>query len=198
MMHDVPRRRLRRRLAQARPPEQGAAAGPSIPGAMMRLAENRLDLMVDPIQCRSFDDGTVTACRAIDRRGDLLWVVWHPDHPHGYPSRREHAASAVAEATQAWKRRRAIRHDWTHVKALARDLRWGRTAFDVTREDAAEAPLADAGIDAFLAHLGLGGARRVPGWFLAWLMPFEPRIGYVLHTAERRTATAGEPDPTPV
>lgn len=146
-------------------------------------SENWVRIWIDQGHKITSDCGTLTATRAIDFEGTLVWFVNHPQKKHGYHSTLHDPFAAMDEAQGAWTQRANVRKNWDHVKAMEGDLAWGRKSFVVTIEDAHRSPLCSLGIHWFLKRVGLGGSLRISGRLAALLMRLEPQMGFVIWEA---------------
>lgn len=132
------------------------------------------------------EDGRIIAWRAIDRHGQLFWLVDSRFEAMRYHATHASAHAALTEASAAFACRRRAKRDWPQVEALRHDLLRFRRRLTVTRDDAQDAGLSMLAINSFCDRLGLGGRMRIPGWLAALLMGLEPDIGYALLAAARR------------
>ena len=156
-------------------------------GEFIQDRENWVRMWVDTGHAVLSDCGRLTAFRGIDFDGTLMWLVRHPDKAHGYHSLERDPHAAIAEAEAAWADRRRVRKRWGDVRRIARELLLGKKRFEVTRADAHRSALCSAGIDAFMARIGLPNAQRVSGRTAALLMMLEPQLGFVIYAAYERT-----------
>lgn len=131
-------------------------------------------------------DGSVSMARGITVQGRLLWMVRKKGLQRAYHARATDPFDAMAEAEDAWRRRKEQRVHKDRVKAIVRDLRSLRVRYQVTLDDAYTSPLCDEGVDGFLRSLGISGYHRYPGWLIAWLYAFDRQVGFVLFEAHKR------------
>lgn len=153
---------------------------------MVRETENWVPMWVDEGHVVTSDCGELRAYRAIGLDGTLMWFVRHPQKLRGYHAQTDCPFDAFVQAQSAWKRRAQVRSEWAGIKAVARDLISGRIKFDVTRDDAYASPLCKAGIDGFMARLGMANVNRIGGRTAALLMKIDPQLGFVIREAHRR------------
>ena len=130
--------------------------------------------------------GTARAYRAVTTKGQLLWLVFHPNKTRGYHAIESDPVEAIQAAKDAWARRRYVRQNWAEVKSAANDLMLGRQKFEITLEDAEASPLCTLGIQGFLKGIGLPRVRRMSGRLAAMLMKVEPQMGFVIYEAMQR------------
>lgn len=134
--------------------------------------------------------GTMHARRGITVDGQIIWLIQHPMRPRAFHAVGHDPAMAFRRATDAWARCDALRGRREEIKALARDLIYGRQTFDITIEDAAASPLSAVEVRSFMARLRLGRARRVSGRVAALMTLIEPQVGFVIWTAHQRRHAA--------
>ena len=160
--------------------------------------ENWVRMWVDPGHAIRSDCGQMTACRGITRQGRLLWLVRAEGKAFGYHSAEACPFAAMDEAAAAWAERRRVRRNWAFVERLRRDLITGRQRFTVDIADAHRSALCATGIEAFMARIGLGHVRRLPGRLVALMMTIEPQVGFVILAAwERLNGPMPADDPEP-
>ena len=141
------------------------------------------------VDCGNFvpaEDGRIVAWRAIDRRGQLFWLVVSRFEAMRYHATTASAHAALAEGCAAFARRRRAKRHWPEIEALTHDLLHFRRRLTVTRDDARDGGLSLLAITSFCDRLGLGGRVGIPGWLAAMLMRLEPDIGFALLAAARR------------
>lgn len=152
------------------------------------VSENWVPMWVDTGNTVSSDCGQLRAIRAIGFDGTLMWFIKHPDKSHGYHSVEDCPFAAFDDARSAWRRRAEVRSEWDLVEEIARDLLAGRKKFAVTRADAHASPLCSAGIDGFMARMGMPNVQTISGRSAALLMKIDPQLGFVIREAHRRHA----------
>ncbi len=133
------------------------------------------------------DCTTATAIRSITDKGELLWYVRHDSKKHGYHSIASDPFSAIAEAMEAWRKRKRVRNQWPAVRELSRDLIAGRKHLTLTREDAEQSALCTLGINWFCERLHISEKRTLSGRTAAVLMKVEPQMGFVIFEAAQRS-----------
>lgn len=134
--------------------------------------------------------GTMHARRGITVDGQIIWLVQHPVRPRAFHAVGHDPAMAFRRAADAWARCDALRALRPEIKALARDLIWGRARLDITIEDAAASPLSAVEVRSFMARLRLSGTRQISGRLAALLTFVEPQVGFVIWTAHQRRNAA--------
>lgn len=132
------------------------------------------------------DCGTARAYRAATLDQRLLWLVFTDGKDRGFHSLASDPVQAIADAQDAWARRRDIRRDWFLVEKTAKNLLTGRAKFSVRIEDAHASPLCSMGIEGFLGALKLGRIQSVSGRIAALMMQIEPQVGFVIYQAMQR------------
>ena len=132
------------------------------------------------------DCGKLIAYRAATLRGQLLWLVFHPNKKHGFHAIADDPLLAMDHAQAAWARRAHVRKNWSEVEDAARDLIIGRQNFTVSLEVADASPLCALGIEGFMRSIGMARVRHMPGRLAALLMRLEPQIGFVIYEALQR------------
>lgn len=142
--------------------------------------------LVDSGNFHPAGDGRIVAWRAIDRRGQLFWLVVSRYEAMRYHSTQASPHAALTEAEAAFTCRRRAKREWPKIEALTHDLLRFRRRLTVTRDDAQDAGLSMLAISSFCERLGLGQRMRIPGWLAAFLMRWEPDIGFALHAAAKR------------
>ena len=148
------------------------------------------------VDCGNFvptGDGRIVAWQAIDRRGCLFWLVVSRYEAMRYHSTQASPHAALTEAKAAFSRRRHAKREWPKIEALTHDLLHFRRRLTVTRDDAQDAGLSMLAISSFCERVGLGQRMRIPGWLAAFLMRWEPDIGFALHAAAKRQGAAVDP-----
>lgn len=164
-------------------------------GDLIQDRENWVHMWIDTGHIVTDDNGVVQAFRGIDFEGTLMWMVRHPKKKHGYHSRLSDPFDAIAEARSAWKDRSRVRARWPLVKQIAWDLIMGRKSFDVTRADAHRSALCGAGIDAFMARIGMRKRAGMSGRTAGILMLLDPQIGFAIYAAYERVQSQASPAP---
>jgi hypothetical protein len=154
-------------------------------------------LWYDPGHAIRSDCGKITAYRAITRRGQLLWYVFHTEKSRGYHASCSSPHAAIEEAQAVWVHRRLVKSQWSDVQRIAQDLASGKAKFDVRIEDAHASPLCTLGIDGFLSSVGLARVTRISGRMAALLMKLEPQMGFVIYEAWQRHKAAQKTEPKP-
>lgn len=160
-----------------------------------KLAFDRSDWVsawVDLHNSVDSDCGTITAYRAINMKGQLLWLVRKSGLRRAYHSRETNVKAAIADAKLAWQRREDQRVLKPRVRAVVADLRWLRVRHRVLIDDAYRSPLCNEGIDAFLDTLCISGFRSYPGWLVGWLFAVDRQVGFVIWEAHLRVAAEAE------
>ena len=152
------------------------------------VTENWVPMWVDTGHTITSDCGQLRAIRSIGFDGTLMWFVKHPDKKHGYHSAETCPFAAFEDAETAWRRRADVRAEWKFVEQIAADLLAGRKKFSVTRADAHASPLCSAGIDGFMARMGMPNVQKMSGRSAALLMKIDPQLGFVIREAHRRHA----------
>ena len=132
------------------------------------------------------DAGQVQAVRGITDRGQLIWMVLHPGKRFGYHADARDPHAAIAQARDAWARRRMIKSRWDEVVALRRAVVAGRIKVLVHIEDARDAGLCELGIRGFMRAIGMGERVRMSGRALALASYMEPQAAYALFAAHLR------------
>ncbi len=149
-------------------------------------------LWYDPDYVVRSECGRKRAYRAITLGGDLLWYVFSDGKSRGYHALCDDPVEAMELAEAVWLQRKQIKSQWRDVERIAKDLRRGQTSFDVTLEDAHRSPLCTLGIEGFMASMGMASVQKLSGRFAAFLMTFEPQLGFVIFEAwKRHQANAG-------
>ena len=141
------------------------------------------------VDCGNFvpaEDGRIVAWRAIDRRGQLFWLVVSRFEAMRYHATTASAHAALTEGCAAFACRRRAKRHWPEIEALTHDLLHFRRRLTVTRDDARAGGLSLLAVTSFCDRLGLGGRVGIPGWLAAMLMRLEPDIGFALLAAARR------------
>lgn len=158
-----------------------------------RETVNWVPMWVDWNHTVRSDCNTATAMRAISDRGELLWYVRHDTKKHGYHALHHDPFDAIAEAMEAWRKRRLVRKQWADVRRLSQDLLMGRKKLTVTLEDAEESALCTLGIKWFRETLHISHKTTLSGRTAAALMKVEPQMGFVIYEAAQREGiwTAG-------
>lgn len=165
-------------------------------GAIKRETVNWVPMWVDWENAMRSDRVGATAMRAISDAGELMWYVRHDRKKHGFHSQRGTPAEAIAEAEDAWERRRQVRGQWADIEKVRKELLLGRRRMFVRVQDAHDSPLCSIGIAWFLKRMGLSRVEGVSGRTAALLMKIEPQMGFVIHQAVLREAAADSmPDP---
>lgn len=168
----------------------------SASGAIVLHRENWVTMWVDTGNAVFSDCGTMMAERGITEGGRKLWLVSRDGKAKAYHATAEDPFTAFEQADAARAKRRLVRSRWNIVKQLARDLMFGRRAFDVVIADAEASPLCAVGIQAFLSRIGLGGVTRVSGRVAALMMVIEPQVGFVIYEAALRHNVLPADDPS--
>ncbi len=132
------------------------------------------------------DDGLHVAYRAVTFRGELLWIVFTSGKPRGYHSDAGDPYDAFEACRQALIRRRLVEADWDEVKALAWKLRFGLARMDIQLRDVQAAAVSCPELRDYARRFGRPGGGTMSGFALAWMMRFQPRLGYVLREAAVR------------
>ena len=165
-----------------------------IVGDLVEDRENWVRMWIDTGHIVRSDDGLLQAYRGIDFEGTLMWMVRHPQKKHGYHSSLTDPFAAMTEARAAWKDRRRVRARWPLVKTIARDLILGRKSFAVTRADAHRSALCGAGIDAFMARIGMRKQQQLSGRAAGLLMMLDPQLGFAIYAAYERVQMEAVPE----
>lgn len=178
---------LKTRLAKTRQMmsliEKDIIAGSS---HIVRHTENWVPMWIDEGHQIGSDCGTMNAVRGIGFDGTLMWLVRHDSKTYGYHSQATCPFEAFEDARDAWSRRAQVRAEWSDVERITRELLTGRLRFRVTRADAYASPLCRAGIDGFMASIGMPNVQSISGRTAALLMRIDPQIGFVIREAHRR------------
>ncbi len=144
------------------------------------------------------DDGLHVAYRAVTFRGELLWIVFTSGKPRGYHSDAGDPYDAFEECRQALIRRRQVEADWDEVRALAWKLRFGLARLEIRASDARSTPVSRSEMRYVMKRYGRPGGETISGFVLAWLMRFQPRLGFVLREAAvRQNVLEHGPAPSP-
>ena len=151
---------------------------------------NWVSLYYDTGRRAHSDDGTQVAYRAITTDGQLLWYVKTDGKAHMYHSLATCPFEAFEEANAAIAKRRSVKSGWADVQAHAWRLATFRERHDVLIKDAYASPLCPLGIQSFLRSVGIGKAKRIPGFLAGWLMLIDPQLGFVIHEARLRHGIA--------
>lgn len=154
--------------------------------AMVRVTENWVPMWIDEGHRIASDCGQLSAFRGISFDGKLMWLVRSSKKKHGYHAQTDCPFEAFEEAQCAWRRRAEVRAEWSEVERIARALLTGREKFSVSRADAHASPLCSAGIDGFMASIGMPRVQTISGRTAALLMRVDPQIGFAIREAYRR------------
>lgn len=147
-------------------------------------------LWYDPAHAIRSRCGGMTAYRAITTTGDLLWYVAPEGDAPVYHAQCADPFEAIEHATVALGAQADLNRRWAHIERLARDLRSGAVAFDVTAEDARRVPLRAVLFKTMMAVAGVSGKRAVSGRTAAMMMKVEPSVGFIIHAAWVRSHIA--------
>ena len=151
---------------------------------------NWVSLWFDPGHAVASDFGTMTAYRAITTAGELIWYVVPEAGAPVYHAQCADPVQAMDHAAEVHRGQHALRDEWHLVETIAQDLRSGTQQFDVTLDDARDAPMCPLGFKAVMASVGLFGFKRISGKTAAKLMAVEPQMGFVIHAAWKRANTS--------
>ncbi len=157
----------------------------AIEADVQRETSDWVPMWVDLAHAVRSDRLHATAYRAITDEGLFVWFVKHDNKRKGFHSRESTAIDAFLEASETWAIRRAIKKDWNRLDALRRDLLRGRASFEVTVEDARAGGLCTLGIEGFMKRFGIAKRRRISGRLAAFLMQFEPQMGFAIYQAAK-------------
>ncbi len=135
---------------------------------------------------------SATAYRAITDDGTFVWFVKHDNKRKGFHSREHTAVDAFLDAAQTWKTRRTIKKNWDRLETVRADLLRGRVSFPVSVDDAKAGGLCTLGIEGFMKRFGIAKKRQISGRLAAFLMKFEPQVGFAIyHAAETKGLLSG-------
>lgn len=148
-------------------------------------------LWYDPDHAVRSDCGGMTAYRAITTTGDLLWYVAPKGDAPVYHAQCADPHEAIEHATVALGAQIDLNRRWSHIERIARDLRSGALAFDISAQDVARAAVAPITLRAAMACIRKLTGRDMSGRHAAMLMKLQPSVGFVIHAAWLRAlATA--------